>query len=250
MDGRLHGKTAIVVGAGSTPGETMGNGRATAILFAREGASVLLVDRVAASADETRSMIDAEGGRTREVAFETVLFISDLRDKIVWRPGLAAPSIQMWTPDNIARTWGRGIESSFTIRRSFGNASSLLGRGVHTFSRVEDRSDRETRSYAKQVRYVPQHVFKFLISAGSDRFGIDVIFSLTGKRFVTSDETQSLPANREITIRLRATESIATGSLSLVVAVENATDQSIESIRFYPMPPRHMRVSIVFESGH
>ena len=45
MTGRLEGKTAVVVGAGQTPGETIGNGRATAILFAREGARVLCVDR-------------------------------------------------------------------------------------------------------------------------------------------------------------------------------------------------------------
>jgi NAD(P)-dependent dehydrogenase (short-subunit alcohol dehydrogenase family) len=34
---RLRDKVAIVVGAGQTPGDTIGNGRATAILFAREG---------------------------------------------------------------------------------------------------------------------------------------------------------------------------------------------------------------------
>lgn len=59
---RLEGKTAIVVGAGQTPGETIGNGRATALLFAREGAKVLLVDRDLDSALETKAMIDAEGG--------------------------------------------------------------------------------------------------------------------------------------------------------------------------------------------
>ena len=61
MGERLQGKVAIVVGAGSTPGETLGNGRATAILFAREGASVLLVDRDADSAQETQGMIADEG---------------------------------------------------------------------------------------------------------------------------------------------------------------------------------------------
>jgi NAD(P)-dependent dehydrogenase (short-subunit alcohol dehydrogenase family) len=61
----LEGKVAIVVGAGSTPGESMGNGRATAILFAREGAAVMLVDRDAASAAVTKDMIDAEGGTAR-----------------------------------------------------------------------------------------------------------------------------------------------------------------------------------------
>ena len=59
---RLEGKVAIVTGAGQAPGDTIGNGRATAILFAREGARVLLVDRRRESADETRGMIEKEGG--------------------------------------------------------------------------------------------------------------------------------------------------------------------------------------------
>jgi NAD(P)-dependent dehydrogenase (short-subunit alcohol dehydrogenase family) len=63
MAGRLAGKTAVVVGAGQTPGETIGNGRATAILFAREGATVLCVDRRLDSAAETAAMIEAEGGQ-------------------------------------------------------------------------------------------------------------------------------------------------------------------------------------------
>jgi len=59
---RLAGKVGIVVGAGQTPGDTIGNGRASAVLFAREGASVLLVDRDLESAQETAEMIRAEGG--------------------------------------------------------------------------------------------------------------------------------------------------------------------------------------------
>ncbi len=62
MAGRLEGKAAAVVGAGQTPGTTIGNGRATAILFAREGARVLCVDRDLASARETVAMIKQEGG--------------------------------------------------------------------------------------------------------------------------------------------------------------------------------------------
>ena len=60
---RLSGKAGIIVGAGQTPGETIGNGRAASILFAREGAQVLLVDRRLDSAEETAAMIRAEGGR-------------------------------------------------------------------------------------------------------------------------------------------------------------------------------------------
>lgn len=63
MSGRLEGKTAIVVGAGQTPGETIGNGRATAVLFAREGARVLVVDRDLERATETLAAIHDEGGK-------------------------------------------------------------------------------------------------------------------------------------------------------------------------------------------
>jgi NAD(P)-dependent dehydrogenase (short-subunit alcohol dehydrogenase family) len=59
---RLAGKAAIVVGAGQTPGDGIGNGRATAILFAREGARLLLVDRDGPSVRETQAMIEREGG--------------------------------------------------------------------------------------------------------------------------------------------------------------------------------------------
>lgn len=61
MAGRLAGKVAIVTGAGSS-GEGIGNGKATAVLFAREGARVLAADMVLARAQETVDMIRAEGG--------------------------------------------------------------------------------------------------------------------------------------------------------------------------------------------
>ena len=51
MGDRLKGKIAVVMGAGQTPGETIGNGRASAILYAREGAKVIVVDYRLNSAD-------------------------------------------------------------------------------------------------------------------------------------------------------------------------------------------------------
>ena len=61
MPGRLEGKVAIVTGAGSAKPE-IGVGRAISILFARERAKVVLVNRVAEHAKETLSAIRDEGG--------------------------------------------------------------------------------------------------------------------------------------------------------------------------------------------
>jgi NAD(P)-dependent dehydrogenase (short-subunit alcohol dehydrogenase family) len=78
MGGRLAGKAAIVTGAGQTPGDSVGNGRATALVFAREGAQVLLVDRDEASARETEAQIAAEGGQSA-VAVADVAYLDDCR---------------------------------------------------------------------------------------------------------------------------------------------------------------------------
>ncbi len=70
--GRLSGKVAIVTGAGATgSGDFVGIGQATSILFARQGASVLLVDRDQANADVTLATIREEGG-------EASVFLGDV----------------------------------------------------------------------------------------------------------------------------------------------------------------------------
>lgn len=70
---RLDDKVAVVVGAGQTEGTTIGNGRAVALLFAREGARVLVVDRDEAGAVETARLVTDEGG-------EAVPRVADVRD--------------------------------------------------------------------------------------------------------------------------------------------------------------------------
>jgi len=61
MGERLKDRVAVVTGAGSIL-EGIGNGKATAVVFAREGAKVMLVDYKQEAAEETKKMIDGEGG--------------------------------------------------------------------------------------------------------------------------------------------------------------------------------------------
>ena len=59
--GRVAGRVALVTGAGSI-GPGWGNGKAAAVLYAREGATVMCVDNRLAAAGETRDIISGEGG--------------------------------------------------------------------------------------------------------------------------------------------------------------------------------------------
>ncbi len=85
--GRLAGKVCLVTGAGA-PGDEIGNGRAAALAFAREGGSVLAVDRDAGPAQRTAEMIVEEGG-------DAVSFTGDMT-----RPddveGMVAAAVDRW----------------------------------------------------------------------------------------------------------------------------------------------------------
>ena len=71
---KLKDRVCVIVGAGQTPGETIGNGRATAITFAREGASLLLVDHVEERVAETQAMIAEEG-------FDASVLVADVTEE-------------------------------------------------------------------------------------------------------------------------------------------------------------------------
>ncbi len=74
LDTRLEGKVAIVTGASGTgSGDLWGNGEAIAIMFARQGAKVLLVSRNRKNAENVLSQIEREGG-------EASFFAGDVSD--------------------------------------------------------------------------------------------------------------------------------------------------------------------------
>jgi NAD(P)-dependent dehydrogenase (short-subunit alcohol dehydrogenase family) len=106
---RLAGKAAIVVGGGQTPGDTIGNGRATAITFAREGARVLLVDRDLASARETQEMIAAEQG-------ESVAFEADVTDEEACRAIAAECVARFGAIDVLHNNVGIGTGDASAVR--------------------------------------------------------------------------------------------------------------------------------------
>jgi NAD(P)-dependent dehydrogenase (short-subunit alcohol dehydrogenase family) len=64
---RLADKFAVIFGAGQAPGIGMGNGRATALVYSREGATVVAVDRDLSSAEETAELVRAAGGSAQAV---------------------------------------------------------------------------------------------------------------------------------------------------------------------------------------
>ena len=80
MTKRLQGRVAIVNGAGSS-GPGWGNGKCTAVQFAREGAQVVVVDINRAAAEETAALIAAEGGKALIIEADATSE-SDMQDMV------------------------------------------------------------------------------------------------------------------------------------------------------------------------
>ena len=105
MSDRLKDKVAIITGAGSR-GPGLGNGKATAILFAREGARVLCVDAKLENAEETAKLIAQEGG-------EALVFAANVTRKTDCEAMVKA-ALDRWGAVDILHN-NVGIESRKTL---------------------------------------------------------------------------------------------------------------------------------------
>src|SRR5438093_929570 len=105
MGERLAGKIAIVTGAGAR-GPGVGNGKATAILRAREGARVLCVDAQKDRAEETVGLIRAEKG-------QALAFAADVTDKADCE-AMVAEAVGRWGGLDVLHN-NVGIESRQTL---------------------------------------------------------------------------------------------------------------------------------------
>ena len=105
MSDRLTGKVAVITGAGSR-GPGLGNGKAAAILFAREGARVLCVDARLENAEETAKLIAQEGG-------EAVVFAANVTRKADCEAMVTA-ALDRWGAVDILHN-NVGIESRKTL---------------------------------------------------------------------------------------------------------------------------------------
>ncbi len=125
---RLESKIAIIIGAGQSPGDGLGNGRATALRFAQEGARVLAVDRNLASAEETAAMVRKEGG-------ECVPYAADVTQEHTLAAAIAAAQ-QRWgrvdiLHNNVGVSLAGGDAAPLEItEEAFDRVSAINLRGV------------------------------------------------------------------------------------------------------------------------
>lgn len=182
MVGRLDGKIAIITGAGQQPGATPGNGRATAIRFAEEGATCVLVDINHDWADETREMIGGDAiviaaDVTDEAACQDIVArtLADFGRIDVLHNNVGMSKGDRATTDLDAEVWDRimtlNLKSMFMLCKATLPSMRANGSGaINTLSSTSSLSMRPTVAYKTSKGAI--NTFTQHIAAENARFGV------------------------------------------------------------------------------
>lgn len=205
VDFSLAGKKVLLVGGGQTPGQTVGNGRASALVYARAGAEVAVADRDLASAQETVDLIVTEGGKC--FALEVDVMREDSIVKMV---------------DTAKETLGR-------IDVLHNNVGVSLGGGDAVIDEIDfDAFERVTRINLTGMVITCKHVIPIMIEQGSGVItSIGSLASLIDYPYIAYKTTKSgvVAMTENIAIRyaqhgIRA-NVILPGLMETPMAIEN-----------------------------
>jgi len=176
---------------------------------------------------------------------ELTIFAAGARDQIVWQP----TSQGFWAPQNLSKTRSMGIEASLDRTWLLGRNVFLVTSAVATYTDARDRSDPSASSYDQQLRYVPKWTAKAWASATLGRLRFDLGLQAVGRRYTTSDASQSLNPYLALDGQVRYSRMLGPIRATLALAAENLTDLRYEVIQSYVMPPRHLRVRLMVQTN-
>lgn len=165
-------------------------------------------------------------------------FLSQIDDRIVWRPRFAGAALQVWTPENIGLVRGHGVEFENLLEV---NRHWKL-RLAASLTSQEDRTNPLTASHRRQLRYTPQTILRSQLLRETNSWRAILSLLHTGRQFTASDESRSIPGWTKSTISVERTFILGPQWFTGWIAVDNIFDVSYETSRFQPMPGRHLRL--------
>jgi len=171
--------------------------------------------------------------RNLKINLRTTAYINSVNDMIVWQPGAGG----IWSPENTGRISSRGVESGGSLSVESGiNYIRMLMTYTNTVSGEEGDN--------YQLIYVPRHMSYIELRGAAGRFVAGTSWQYTGKRFITTDNTQYLPpyTHTDVWAGIR---SISRGMpVDVTVRIENLFNVNYQVVAYHPMPPASVLLNI------
>jgi outer membrane cobalamin receptor len=175
---------------------------------------------------------------------DITFFQNLIKDMIQWSPVTSS----FWKPENINRVNSKGLEATISIDYNINKfAASLYAGYTYTKAVSTISQSPDDNTSGKQLIYIPVHQANSILRISYGKFYSSFGTNLTGKRYITPDDLQSLPmyvTNNTVTgIRLPLHKDY----IDLSFCVNNLFDVNYQSIAHYPLPGRSYFLKILFQ---
>jgi outer membrane cobalamin receptor len=171
-------------------------------------------------------------------------FFNSIKDMILWHPGKFA----YWTADNIQNVNSKGIESTLAVDFVHNKFRSSLN-AVYGYTKATGRNQDNVyeNNSRKQLMYIPEHQLKAVLAMNYLNIYYSWESELTGKRYITADNSGYLPAyflnNVTAGFRLKIREN----PMNLNFSIDNLFDINYQTIVYYPLPGRSFSLKLIFQ---
>ncbi len=163
-------------------------------------------------------------------------YYQDITDRIIF-------DLTTFNPQNIGKAVSEGVE----VRYECDLFNHLLNIDVNysfTDARKMNRYGATDSTFGKQLAYVPKDLFNVRISMEINPFTVTIFHNFVGKRYTTTDNSQSLPSYVISSANVMAERSLFGVQLMLKAEINNIFNKSYETFEGYPMPGRIFRGTI------
>lgn len=170
------------------------------------------------------------------------LYNSLVDNWILWVPdGL------YWSAQNIQKVWSRGFEVDYQSEFQFNDLKiRFVGSYTYAKSTNEQKQSEADPTYQKQLIYVPEHRAYFTGSLVFSGYIISYNQAYTGVRYITSDNTESLPAFTIGNIFLRKRILLKNNHMDIGFDVFNVWNTDYQVVSYNPMPGTNFKISIKY----
>jgi len=190
---------------------------------------------------KTERIVQAELGSKFDIQkfhFGSKVYFNIINDWIQWVPGNSG----IFSPINQKKVRSTGLEIDIwrTIDFKSFKLNSSVSYAFNSTTALEHYNMAD--QVGKQLIYVPKHKINTVISLHKKQFDAGITYRYTSKRYDTSDHSASLPANHLVDMHLGYQYSAWTLQLN----VQNILNEDYAIVRFFPLPRRHLNVTIQF----
>ncbi len=170
------------------------------------------------------------------------VYNSQIDNMIQWIPVTSS----LWSPRNVQKVWSRGIEISSRSDWKYAGFNGYFRFGYnYSPSTYKETLPDESTMLNKQLIYIPLHKVQETFFIGRNNYYSMFSFTLTGKRYVRSDNEKSLPSYALFDFYAGTTLKTKKVSFKLQASCRNVLNVTYQSVLHYPEPGRSFAISVI-----